>query len=57
MEEISLVKEGLQDKIYLLEGEIKQAKFERDNKESQIVALKQQISRRSDEKVHYFVYF
>ncbi|XP_063676193.1 uncharacterized protein LOC134812636 [Bolinopsis microptera] len=51
IEEISVVKEELQEKIYCLESEMKQVKFERDNKESQIVALKGQISKRSEEKV------
>ena len=55
IEEISVVKEELQEKIYSLESEMKQVKFERDNKESQIVALKGQISKRSEEKVIIFV--
>ena len=49
------MKEELQEKIYSLESEMKQVKFERDNKESQIVALKGQISKRSEEKVIIFV--
>jgi peptidoglycan hydrolase CwlO-like protein len=51
IEEISVVKEELQEKIYSLEGEIKQVKFERDNKESQIVALKEQLGKRAEQKV------
>ena len=49
------MKEELQEKIYSLESEMKQVKFERDNKESQIVALKGQISKRSEEKVIIFL--
>jgi len=55
IEEISVVREKLQEKIYSLESEMKQVKFERDNKESQIVALKGQISKRSEEKVITFL--
>ncbi|KAL5264333.1 hypothetical protein ACHWQZ_G005433 [Mnemiopsis leidyi] len=51
IEDVSVVKEELQEKIYSLESEIKQIKFERDNKESQIVALKEQIGKRAEEKV------
>ena len=51
IEEISVVKDELQEKIYTLESEVKQVKFERDNKESQIVALKEQLGKRAEQKV------
>ena len=51
-----MVKEELQEKIYSLESEIKQIKFERDNKESQIIALKEQIGKRAEEKVRELIH-
>ena len=51
IEEIGLVKEEFQERIYGLESEIKQAKYERESKETQIVALREQINKRVNEKV------
>ena len=51
LEEIGLVKEELQEKIYKLESEMKQLRYERDSKETQISALREQIKKGTDEKV------